>query len=203
MAIGECGRDVATKSRLGVLIAIVLLSATAGVIGHGGATGIVKERMDLMGTIGDAMKALTSMMRGKEPYDIERVRTNARTIAELGGKRLKDLFPKGSLDHPTEALPAIWTDWERFSALSDQLSAYAEALQSAASNERSSTGGDMAAGGNLMSAGSPSPAMVAGVGMTAAGDPTPEQLARLAPDAAFERLTQTCAACHEDFRLKQ
>lgn len=184
-------------------IAMALLFATAGVFGHGGATGIVKERMDLMGVIGDAMKTLTAMMRGKEPYDAARVRSNARAIAEHGGKRLRDLFPEGSLDHPSEALPAIWTDWERFSALSEQLSGYARALDSAADNERSPAHGDMVARGSLMGAGTMEPATLMSAGMMAAGDPTPEQLAGMSPDAAFMHLTQTCAACHEDFRKEK
>ena len=96
--------------------------------GHGGATGIVKERMDLMESMGDALKALAAMMKGEQPYDAEKVRSLALTIADKSGETMTELFPEASLDPPTEALPEIWSDWKRFTDLADQTSAYATAL---------------------------------------------------------------------------
>ena len=110
-------------------------------LAHGGATGIVKERMDLMDAIGEAMKELTALMRGKEPYDAGRVRTLADRIGAHGGEKLTSLFPAGSLMGTTEALPAIWTDWDRFAALADEVSVYADALAAAADNPRNGSGG--------------------------------------------------------------
>ena len=51
---------------------IAVISATTlpvSVSAHGGASGIVKERMDAMGMMGDAVKALKDMMQGKADYD--------------------------------------------------------------------------------------------------------------------------------------
>ncbi|SDG62351.1 c-type cytochrome, partial [Thalassobaculum litoreum] len=109
------------------MIAAVAMAAAIGAgattaIAHGDATGVVKERMESMEALGDAMKELTAMMRGQQDYGAERVRSLAATIESHGGEALTRLFPKDSLDHPSEALPAIWSDWDRFSALSDQLS---------------------------------------------------------------------------------
>jgi hypothetical protein len=59
----------------------------------------------------------------------------------FGGAKLTGLFPDGSLGSPSEALPGIWADWERFSVLAQRLAAYAGALESAASNQRSAAGG--------------------------------------------------------------
>ncbi len=161
-----------------MVAALVLVLACGTVYAHRGATGIVKERMDAMMSLGGAMKALTAMMRGKQPYDVERVKTYARTIARHGGEGMTRLFPEGSLQHPSRAKPAIWADWERFSALATELTAYAGALTSAAANPRPGQGG-------------PVPV-----------DPTPEQLATMAPDVVFKRLRRTCSDCHRTFRRK-
>ena len=37
-------------------------------LAHSGATGVMKERMDTMGEMGDEMKRLTPMMRGQTAY---------------------------------------------------------------------------------------------------------------------------------------
>ena len=89
-----------------------------------------------MVSLGSAMKALTAMMRGKQAYDAERVKASAKTIAGHGGESMTSLFPEGSLKHPSRAKPAIWADWDRFSALATQLAVYAGALASAAANQR-------------------------------------------------------------------
>lgn len=172
---------------------------TSVVVAHGGATGIVKKRMDFMESMGDAMKEVTAMMRGKQIYDAARLRKLAGTIGDHGGEALTKLFPEGSLDKPTEALPAIWTDWERFSALANRLSDYATALQAAADNERpasaAGTGGGMMQGSGAMMGG----AMMGG---DQAG-PSIEHLSAMPPDAAYMHLAQVCAACHEDFRKEK
>lgn len=168
-----------TRRRRLLVAVLVLVLAGGTVYAHRGATGIVKERMDAMMSLGDAMKALTAMMRGKQPYDVERVRNYATTVARHGSEDMTRLFPEGSLQHPTRAKPAIWADWERFSALATELAVYAGALASAAANQRSPRrGGAMPV------------------------DPTPKQLATMAPDVVFERLRRTCSDCHRAFRRK-
>ena len=89
-----------------------------------------------MTSLGSAMKALTAMMRGKHAYNAERVKASAKTIAGHGGESLTSLFPEGSLKPPSRANPAIWADWDGFSALATQLAVYAGALSSAAANQR-------------------------------------------------------------------
>ena len=179
------GKVAMTRSlRLAVAV-LVLVLACATANAHRNATGIVKQRMDAMTSIAGAMKALRAMMRGKQPYDIERVRLHSRTIAAHGGERMTVLFPEGSMQHPTRVKPSIWRDWDRFSAMAGELARYADALAAAASNERLPGGG----GGGT------------GAGLT----PLPigsEDLAAAAPDAVFERLQRTCSDCHRAFRKK-
>jgi cytochrome c556 len=162
---------------------------------HSGATGVVKERMELMGSIGDATKALSEMMKGSVEYDAAKVKSLAKTIEGHGGETMTVLFPKDSLDHPSEALPAIWTDWERFAEIADQLSAYAGALGKAADNPRSAASAGMMQGGSMMTQG--------GGMMMGGGAPSADHLASMPPDAAFMHVAQTCSACHQDFRKKK
>lgn len=89
---------------------------------HDGATGIVKERMEAMKSISSAMKTITKTLKGEEeskPADLTKA---ARTIQQHAGEKLTRLFPEGSLDHPSEAKPEIWQDWESFEDLSRALS---------------------------------------------------------------------------------
>ncbi len=174
-----------TRSLRLIVAALVLVLASATANAHRNATGIVKQRMDAMTSIAGAMKALRAMMRGKQPYDVERVRLHSRTVAAHGGERMTVLFPEGSMQHPTRAKPAIWRDWDRFSAMARELAKYADALAAAASNERLSARGGGGAGAGLTPL------------RTGSGD-----LAAMAPDAVFKRLQQTCSDCHRAFREK-
>ncbi len=115
------------KLRVGsVLLAGIVAAGAAWA--HGGATGIVKERMDAMSDIGEQMKAVGRMLRAGS-YDPALVSSAGATIAGHGGKTLVDLFPEGSLEAPTEASPAIWTDRAKFQAYSDDLQAAARAMK--------------------------------------------------------------------------
>ena len=99
---------------------------------HEGASGIVAERMEMMKSLGDAMKRLASMYRGEAPYDPVLVRDAAGIIGRHGGEHMTRMFPSGSHTHPSEALPAIWEDWDRFSELAEELAAHAESLAGSA-----------------------------------------------------------------------
>lgn len=163
-------------------ISVTALAAlTAGAFAHGGATGIVKQRMDGMTTISDATKTLASMMRGAQPYDADAVSEAAGIIRSHAGDALTDLFPEGSLNHPSEAKPVIWTDWSEFEALATRLADVATGLEMAAGNGLS---GDSASAGGL-----------AGL--------TPEQMSDRPPDVIFKALAQTCSDCHGKFRVKK
>lgn len=168
-------------------LALTIFSAGMAVQAHEGATGVVKERMELMEDVGKNMKALKAMITGEMAYDAEKVRAAARAIADHGGENLTKLFPEGSNQHPTAALPSVWEDWQGFSILADDLASHADALAKAAGNDRSMTEGSM--GSDTMSA--------------APAAPTPEELAGMAPDSAFMALGKVCGSCHKQFRKKK
>ena len=100
-----------------------LMVCTVMAASHEGATGIVKERMDLMSDMGDAMKTLAGMVKGEQPLNLESVRQSIDTIADHAGQML-DLFPNTQESRSgkgTEALPEIWENWDRFTGLSRDL----------------------------------------------------------------------------------
>ncbi len=83
------------------------------VIASNGATGVVKMRMDRMKAMGTEMKRIGAMVRGKRRFDGSKIAAASEKIADHGRKSSK-LFPKGSWQKPTRALPKIWKDWRGF-----------------------------------------------------------------------------------------
>lgn len=83
---------------------------------HGGATGVVKERMELMKSMGDRMKKMGAMVKGKVTFDSASIAVNAQEIKQAAPE-INNLFPEGSTQKPSEALPRIWEEREQFDAL--------------------------------------------------------------------------------------
>ncbi len=183
-----------------------LLSAAA--LAHGGATGIVKERMDGMGVMKGSMKVLTPMMQGKTEYDAEAVRREAEKIQAHAGDTLTKLFPEGSDGKPSEAKPEIWSDWNGFVGLAAQLETFSAGLAAAADNGLMMAGtqhGSMMEGSNSMmrSSGMGSGSMMgAGIGNGGmmGGAHSVEDLSQMPADSVFMMMSQVCSACHTRFR---
>jgi len=184
--------------------AIASFSVTA--FAHSGATGVVKERMDAMKSMGDAVKRIKPMMSGEAAYDEAAVREAAQAIAEEAGTAMTKKFPEGSTDHPSEVLPRTWDEWERFTGLAEQLEVAANGLARAAGNGRHGDGhmmGDQSGmmGQDMMSGQS----VMMGGGMMMGNGEFPEhmtasQIGQMPADGAFMMLTQTCSACHDHYR---
>lgn len=118
-----------------IVIAAIAATCLASIaLAHQGASGIVKERMDQMDGIAKSMKAMGAMFKGQTTYDAETVRSQAMVIAATGGKQLSVLFPEHSMQPPSEARHEIWTDWEKFLGLGDEMQAAAVALANGAAN---------------------------------------------------------------------
>lgn len=186
--------------RLSIWIpAIAMTSLGLAALAHSGASGVVKQRMDAMDAMGEAMKRITPVMRRQVDYDPQVVRDAAEVMIMHAGEDLTELFPSGSNDKPSEALDTIWEDWGNFSALADALRETAEGMKLAAENGLAETGpmsggGMMGMGQGMMGNGQ---SMMGGVG---APMMTSEMLAELPANVAFASVTQTCSACHQRFR---
>jgi len=163
------------------------VALSSNVLAHGGATGIVKERMDQMVDMKHAMKAVAPMFRGKLPYDAEQVRKSAAIIESVAGSAMTDKFPEGSMGHGTDAKVNIWQEWDKFQSLSDDLKRYSKALGEA-SERREKVAAKPAS-------------MMGGSSMMGAAKPAVDQpLSELSADRLFKMVTDSCSSCHRRFR---
>jgi cytochrome c556 len=142
----DCNKAVATmNARLGrfqtngkalTLLAVTCL-AMIGAMGtleaHRGATGIVKQRMMAMKSMGEGMKALAAMVKGRAPYDPAKTAGIAAALRDHA-RKIPEQFPKGSIQGPSEALPGIWKDWKTFKGQADQLAVAADELSKVAAD---------------------------------------------------------------------
>ena len=108
----------------------VLAACATLALAHEGATGVVKERMDLMDRQKDDMKIIGDMAKGNTPFDASKAAEAARDIG-VTAKKIHELFPEGSLDKESEALPAIWKEWDRFTRNAEDLDRVANELAAA------------------------------------------------------------------------
>lgn len=198
------------------MTALVASSVGLAALAHSGATGVMKERMDAMGDMGDAMKRLTPMMRGQTDYEPDVVRGAAETMIGHAGSQMTELFPEGSNGEPSEALDAIWEDWEEFAALAEALRESAQGMKLASDNGLAGPG-DMPGGGMMGSGqgimGTGQTMMGGNQGMMGTGQGmmgvTPGQmmsadmLAEMPVNAGFMAVTHTCSECHQKFRAEE
>ena len=188
--------------------AVVASMIAAAALAHGGATGIVKERMDGMSAMKESMKILTPMMQGKVPYNKQTVRREAEKIGHHAGDAMTKLFPKGSEGKPSEAKPDIWQDWDAFSEMAEQLHTYSEGLALAAGNGLMMSGsgqgaGMMANSETMMGSSMMGSETMMGGGMMTGGVPGREELSEMPADGVFMMLSQACSACHTRFRSEK
>ena len=141
-------------------VAIVAVSVATLALAHEGATGVVKDRMDLMKQQQKDMKLIGEMAKGKQPFDSAKAADAARDIS-LTAQKIRELFPQGSEGHPSDALPLIWQEWDRFTNSAKDLGSAADTLASSLEGKNQNW------------------------------------------KAAFQKVTDACKSCHEDFRAKK
>ena len=95
---------------------------------HSGATGIVKERMDLFQRNKDHLK---SIKRHLAKNDTKPIIVLAKEIGDWAA-RMPDYFPAGSDGKPSEAAPQIWVDFAGFKNAARANQTAAEQLAAAA-----------------------------------------------------------------------
>ena len=175
-------------------ILLMFVGAATAALAHGKATGIVKERMDGMVELQEAMKAIGPMMQGKTDFDANVVREQAARMKAHAGDSISEKFPEGSGGMPSEANAEIWQDWETFVDLAIRLEMLSTALEQGAENGlmKDSSHGSMMNSETMQD-------MMSG-NMTEMMDTN--QLAEMPVDGLFMMIGKTCSACHEKFRTK-
>ena len=130
------------SSRL-VTILVIAVVIAGQAIAHTGAIGIVKERMDSMSTLGDHAKRVGDMLKGKASFDLDAIDAAAQAFVTHGDK-IPKLFPntEDSRENTvTEALPAIWNNWDDFVALAEKFANDSRALLTLSNELKDSTQG--------------------------------------------------------------
>lgn len=202
-------------------MALAASAVAAVAMAHNGATGVVLERMNGMTAMRDTVAELAPMMQGAVPYDAFIVSEGAAVIAGHAGETMLSLFPEGSLEGVTYAKPEIWSNWQDFAALAEEMRVYADALSEAAPNglePASALPADMAGMDHTGMAMPPaeetnlgfSVAELMGYREKTADSPVSRGLAdpaslaltlsSLAADDLFTRISGTCSSCHSQFR---
>ena len=100
--------------------------------GHEHATGVVRERMELMTDMGDRLIAISKRLRANK--ELDRIAPDARAIMDASGK-IASLFPPGSTQSPTAAKPVVWQQWDDFSEKPKKLQIEAEKLSTTSASD--------------------------------------------------------------------
>ena len=92
------------------LVLSVGLFLSVSALAHKGATGIIKERMDNFKASQTALKQISAASKRKDFEAIVPLANQIKNWAEI----MPTKFPTGSDQPPSEAAPAIWTNFEAF-----------------------------------------------------------------------------------------
>ena len=98
---------------------------------------VIKYRKQVMGANAAHITNIFSVLKGETSYG-GHIAAHARAISD-GAAMIPDIYPAGSGDGDTTALPAIWADWAKFESAANALKTAADELAAAAAT------GDMAA----------------------------------------------------------
>ena len=113
-----------------VLILFIILGLTTNfVVAHEDSTGTVKERMQLMNNLGEAMKAFSLILRAQNNYNIESLSSIIRKIKDHSGEKLTKLFLEKSMDITSNADLSILDSWSDFSRIASNLFNESERLE--------------------------------------------------------------------------
>jgi cytochrome c556 len=121
------------------LISVLVGGLVAGAaLAHEGATGIIAERMKAMENMGRELKVMIGMVDGEGPLDRAAFLRHAEAFHE-DCHRVEAMFPPGSIDHHSHALPAIWERPDEFQEEMRRLHEASEELVAIAASADSAT----------------------------------------------------------------
>lgn len=185
---------------MGAALALSVSLTSGLVLAHGNASGVVKERMELMEAMKESMKSMSDIFSGKADYDAQTIKQAAGVIKENSGTEMTSLFPEGSVHGPSEAKPEIWQEWDRFENMAAQLQRYSKALEKAADNGQVSPAGSPA---GMMGTDSMMGSNGMMGNMMGSQGPSEEHLSQMPADMVFRMLTDTCSSCHTRYRIEE
>ena len=189
-----------------------MVTGSVALLAHGGAKGVVKERMEAMERHDELTDRIFAMIHGELPYNADAVRKAAAEIKQTSGAHLVNLFPKGSGGKPSEATDAIWQNMSTFEHFAERLQTFASEVERTAESKPDGNSSlpkkweDVPAMGQMMG---PSGGMMRGPGMMRGrgmmGGPGGGRGGAMANtvEGAVWRLAHMCNSCHEQFRKEK
>lgn len=109
-------------------IAVLAIAVAGAAFAHEGVKDPqVKARMDLMGEVKEATAVLGAMAKGARPHDAAAADAARQALAGAAAQ-IGPAFAAPATDPKSEALPAIWEDWDTFTASAVQMQRAAEAM---------------------------------------------------------------------------
>ena len=120
-------------SRLTLVILVVgavgIISLLQPVVAADEPANVIKYRKELMKASAHHITNIFSVLKGDTSYS-GHIAANARAISDSAAMMI-DIFPEGSGEGNTRALPSIWQDWPKFEAAAMALKTAADDLASA------------------------------------------------------------------------
>jgi cytochrome c556 len=120
--------------RTAIAAAGVLVASGLGVLAQQGDP--IRQRQDLMKNNQEQARALTGMTRGQVPFNAATARAALQRI-EQNARQIPALFPAGSQQGKTAALPVIWERKADFDARASKLEQDAKAAQTGITDQAS------------------------------------------------------------------
>ena len=114
-----------TTATIGLALSVAAFS-TAALAHEDVKNPVVKTRMMAMKAIGGSMKTLVGMAKGEMAFDAEKANAAMAVIAEKSAMAAP-LFEANETDPESEALPAIWENWDDFVKKMDDLTVASKA----------------------------------------------------------------------------
>lgn len=115
-----------------LLSCVIGLAATAAFA----QADVIKARQEAMKATGSKTAVVGKMLKGEEKFDIEKVKDALAQYVMIGEKG-PAMFPAGSQNGDTAALPTVWTDRAEFDKAFAKLGADAKAAQAKITDEAS------------------------------------------------------------------
>ncbi len=110
----------------------MLIAGGAAVVAQPGDP--IAQRQALMKNNQDQMRTLTGMARGQVPFNAATAQAAFRQL-EQNARQIPPLFPPGSTQGRTAALPVIWERKADFDARSQKLEQDAKAVEATATDQ--------------------------------------------------------------------
>jgi len=122
----------ASKKKLAATLAVALLMSTTATVAENSFEQEIEYRQGVMSILSWNMKHLGGMLKGKQPYDAEKIKTHAADIASVASLNIMAGFPEDSTGEDSSALEDIWMDFETFEEKMDDFKKAADAMNMAA-----------------------------------------------------------------------